>query len=122
MIPNQGLQEELIGTEGEIESLQHESLLADDVFHALLSDAHPVGTLGKIHLRAMEHQRQERRKILVEPSGDGIQKAKLRASDASKEPIAHHLATTIPLKFLAMVDAHKLLALMLIEETMNRIL
>ena len=68
MIPYQGLQEELIRAEGIIESFQYKRLLAHHILYACLRDAHPVGTLGKIHLLAMQERHEH---ILWEHVGMG---------------------------------------------------
>ena len=70
----------------------------------------------------MQERHKQHGKIFVESLGDSIQRPILRAGKTRKEPIAHHLPAAIPFKFRTMIDAHKLLALMLIEELMNVIL
>ena len=84
MIPYQGLQEELIRAESIIESFQYKRLLAHHILHACLRDAHPVGTLGKIHLLAMQERHEQHRKIFIQSPGDSIQSPILRAGKTGK--------------------------------------
>ena len=84
VIPYQGLQEELIRAEGIIESFQYKRLLAHHILHAGLRDAPPVGTLGKIHLLAMQERHEQHRKIFVQSPGNGIQSPILRAGKTGK--------------------------------------
>ena len=70
----------------------------------------------------MNKRHQAERKILIDAPGNSIEPAPSGACIASKKPVSHHLAAAIPLKFFTTIDAHKLLASVLMEELVDFIL